>query len=209
MSTYDDKTNYMGTGINLTDVPPLTPEGWEKLVLSETLGSLAEGASANSVSTARQALAAYRAEWDRKYNISLDKVVENADAMAAKGDMTGINARARLNAYRVDVESAQLRAQLDKPSRVHSAANDKTALQVRAVVRAGLKKIQQAITAGIHYPAMHLFSLYRQYGYKPGDFPNAERIGEQTITLPLFPGMEEKDVDLVCSAIISLLNGNS
>jgi hypothetical protein len=148
MSTYDDKTNYMGTGINLTDVPPLTPEGWEKLVLSETLGSLAEGASANSVSTARQALAAYRAEWDRKYNISLDKVVENADAMAAKGDMTGINARARLNAYRVDVESAQLRAQLDKPSRVHSAANDKTALQVRAVVRAGLKKIQQAITAG-------------------------------------------------------------
>jgi len=45
---------------------------------------------------------------------------------------------------------------------------------------------------------MHLFSLYRQYGYQPGDFPNAERIGEQTLTLPLFPGMEEKDVDQVC-----------
>ncbi|WP_340121525.1 DegT/DnrJ/EryC1/StrS aminotransferase family protein [Methylobacter svalbardensis] len=67
---------------------------------------------------------------------------------------------------------------------------------------------QQAIAAGIHYPAMHLFSLYRQYGYKPGDFPNAERIGEQTLTLPLFPGMEGKDVDRVCSAVISLLNGS-
>lgn len=67
---------------------------------------------------------------------------------------------------------------------------------------------QQSITAGIHYPAMHLFSLYRQYGYKPGDFPNAERIGEQTLTLPLFPGMEENDVDRVCSAVISLLNGS-
>jgi hypothetical protein len=67
---------------------------------------------------------------------------------------------------------------------------------------------QQSVAAGIHYPAMHLFSLYRQYGYKPGDFPNAERIGEQTLTLPLFPGMEEKDVDQVCAAILSLLNGS-
>jgi dTDP-4-amino-4,6-dideoxygalactose transaminase len=70
-----------------------------------------------------------------------------------------------------------------------------------------LKK--QDITAGIHYPAMHLFSLYRQFGYHPGDFPNAERIGEQTLTLPLFPGMENNDVDRVCSAIIALLKGNN
>jgi len=65
---------------------------------------------------------------------------------------------------------------------------------------------QQSIAAGIHYPAIHLFSFYRQYGYRPGDFPNAERIGEQTLTLPLFPGMEEKDIDQVCSAVVSLLN---
>ncbi|MGZ5049994.1 MAG: DegT/DnrJ/EryC1/StrS family aminotransferase [Methylobacter sp.] len=65
---------------------------------------------------------------------------------------------------------------------------------------------QQGIAAGMHYPAIHLFSLYRGYGYKPGDFPNAERIGEQTITLPLFPGMTDKDVDHVCSVIASLLN---
>jgi dTDP-4-amino-4,6-dideoxygalactose transaminase len=67
---------------------------------------------------------------------------------------------------------------------------------------------QQDITAGIHYPAMHLFSLYRQFGYQPGDFPNAERIGEQTLTLPLFPGMENQDVDRVCAAISALLKGN-
>ena len=68
---------------------------------------------------------------------------------------------------------------------------------------------QQGITAGIHYPAIHLFSFYRQYGYKLGDFPNAERIGNQTLTLPLFPGMEEKDVDRVCSAVLSLLDSKS
>ncbi len=66
---------------------------------------------------------------------------------------------------------------------------------------------QQEILVGMHYPAIHLFNCYRQYGYKPGDFPNAERIGEQTVTLPLFPGMEERDVDRVCAAIHQILAG--
>jgi len=60
---------------------------------------------------------------------------------------------------------------------------------------------QQGIMVGIHYPAMHLFSLYQNYGYQVGDFPNAEQIGEQTVTLPLFPAMTLADVDRVCLAI--------
>ncbi len=65
---------------------------------------------------------------------------------------------------------------------------------------------QQGITLGIHYPAMHLFPLYRRLGYGPGDFPVAERIGSQTLTLPLFPGMEIEDVDRVCAQFESLLH---
>ncbi|WP_177420258.1 DegT/DnrJ/EryC1/StrS family aminotransferase [endosymbiont of Lamellibrachia barhami] len=61
------------------------------------------------------------------------------------------------------------------------------------------------VGTGIHYPAMHLFSLYRHYGYGPGDFPVAERIGEQTLTLPLFPAMADEDVDQVCDALNKLL----
>ena len=61
------------------------------------------------------------------------------------------------------------------------------------------------VTLGIHYPAMHLFRLYRGYGYGPGDFPVAERIGEQTLTLPLFPGMNPEDVDRVCDLFRSLV----
>jgi len=63
------------------------------------------------------------------------------------------------------------------------------------------------VGSGVHYPAMHLFSLYRQYGYGPGDFPLAERIGEQTLTLPLFPGMQDDDVQQVCEAMSQLLSG--
>jgi hypothetical protein len=58
---------------------------------------------------------------------------------------------------------------------------------------------------GVHYPALHLFSLYRAMGFKPGDFPQAERIGTATITLPLFPAMQDADVDRVCAALAKTL----
>jgi len=61
------------------------------------------------------------------------------------------------------------------------------------------------IMLGMHYPAIHLFGLYRQYGYQRGDFPVAERIGEQTFTLPLFPAMSVDDVDRVASVFSRLL----
>lgn len=68
------------------------------------------------------------------------------------------------------------------------------------------KRLQeQDIGTGIHYPAMHLFPLYQRYGYRQGDFPNAERIGEQTLTLPLFPAMEINDVDRVCDALNNII----
>jgi len=66
---------------------------------------------------------------------------------------------------------------------------------------------QRGISLGTHYPAIHLFPLYRRLGYGPGDFPAAERIGSQTLTLPLFPGMEPEDVDRVCGQFEDLLHG--
>ena len=63
----------------------------------------------------------------------------------------------------------------------------------------------QDISLGMHYPAMHLFGLYRQLGYKRGDFPVAEQIGDQTFTLPLFPAMTIDDVDRVAAVFSKLL----
>ncbi|MDM0073431.1 DegT/DnrJ/EryC1/StrS family aminotransferase [Variovorax sp. J2P1-59] len=57
------------------------------------------------------------------------------------------------------------------------------------------------IGVGVHYPAMHLFSMFRAMGYARGDFPVAEDIGARTVTLPLFPAMTDADVDRVCDAV--------
>jgi len=65
---------------------------------------------------------------------------------------------------------------------------------------------QQNIMLGIHYPAIHLFGLYQRFGYGPGDFPVAERIGQQTLTLPLFPAMTNDDVDRVCGQFRNMLD---
>jgi dTDP-4-amino-4,6-dideoxygalactose transaminase len=67
---------------------------------------------------------------------------------------------------------------------------------------------QRGIGVGVHYPAMHLFKLYRKLGYNPGDFPQAERIGSATVTLPLFPGMAEADVERVCTAVAEIIRDN-
>ena len=70
-----------------------------------------------------------------------------------------------------------------------------------------LKAMQdQGIGVGVHYPAMHLFKLYRAMGYGPGMFPHAEAVGASLVTLPLFPAMTEADVERVCEATRKALN---
>jgi len=59
---------------------------------------------------------------------------------------------------------------------------------------------EAGIGVGVHYPAIHLFSLYRSLGWHEGQYPHAERIGRSIATLPLFPAMQDSDVDRVCEA---------
>lgn len=63
----------------------------------------------------------------------------------------------------------------------------------------------EGIGIGVHYPAMHLFTLYRKLGFKEGQFPLAERVGRSIVTLPLFPAMQDGDVERVCEAMRAVL----
>ncbi|MBL8541563.1 MAG: DegT/DnrJ/EryC1/StrS aminotransferase family protein, partial [Betaproteobacteria bacterium] len=64
---------------------------------------------------------------------------------------------------------------------------------------------ERGIGVGVHYPAIHLFRLYRDLGWRPGQFPHAERVGRSIVTLPLFPAMTEADVERVCAAARDVL----
>jgi len=64
------------------------------------------------------------------------------------------------------------------------------------------------IGTGVHYPAIHLFALYRKLGWKDGDFPHAEKPVGIFLTLPLFPTMTRADAVRVVEALAAILKAN-
>ena len=80
------------------------------------------------------------------------------------------------------------------------------ALPARMERAAFMRAMREAgIGTGVHYPAMHLFKLYRRLGWHEGQFPHAERLGRSLVTLPLFPAMRDQDVDRVCETARKIL----
>lgn len=66
----------------------------------------------------------------------------------------------------------------------------------------------KGIETSIHYTPIHLEPYYRKtFGYKEGDFPNAEWIGASTITLPTYGKLTRAQQDFVIESLNFLLNG--
>jgi len=62
------------------------------------------------------------------------------------------------------------------------------------------------IGTGIHFIALHLQPFYQHnFGYKKGDFPNAEYISERTLSIPLSAKLTNKDVTDVIEAVKTIL----
>ena len=61
------------------------------------------------------------------------------------------------------------------------------------------------IGLGVSYEAMHLSSLFRRKGHHEGEFPNAERIAAETVTLPLHPAITTADIERVCAEMADIL----
>ena len=77
-------------------------------------------------------------------------------------------------------------------------------LQVdRAQVMTELKEL--GIGTGLHYPAINGFSLYKKLGYQVSATPIAERIGKSILTLPLFPGLTQMNVEYISKSLVAIL----
>ena len=74
---------------------------------------------------------------------------------------------------------------------------------VRTPERAALQKrlAEQGVETLIHYPtACHLQPAFAHLGYRRGDFPVAEAMADEVLSLPLWPGMPLSDVDAAAAA---------
>jgi dTDP-4-amino-4,6-dideoxygalactose transaminase len=75
---------------------------------------------------------------------------------------------------------------------------------VRLTERAELQRRLNAgcIGTGIHYPIpLHLQKALKYLGYSAGEFPVAERVSREILSLPMFPGLSQENVKRVVEAV--------
>jgi len=75
----------------------------------------------------------------------------------------------------------------------------------RAAFASALAK--RGIATSRHFQALHLLTYYsKRFGWKRGCFPHAERVSDQTVSLPLFPTLTFDEVDTVVDQIRAVLS---
>jgi dTDP-4-amino-4,6-dideoxygalactose transaminase len=70
----------------------------------------------------------------------------------------------------------------------------------RDQIRASLA--EAGIQTSIHYPAVHRFSIYKEYY---SELPVTDYLVDNLITLPMYSNLTEEQVHYICSTIKSLL----
>lgn len=76
---------------------------------------------------------------------------------------------------------------------------------IRTPQRDALQKYldENGVKTVIHYPIPpHLQEAYRSSGYNPGSFPIAEELAQTSLSLPLYPGLKDEEVDYVSDLIL-------
>jgi dTDP-4-amino-4,6-dideoxygalactose transaminase len=61
---------------------------------------------------------------------------------------------------------------------------------------------EAGVQTGVHYPIpVHLQPAYRDLGYVRGDFPVAERAGEEVLSLPIYPELTRDQIAMVATVL--------
>ncbi|NES06256.1 MAG: DegT/DnrJ/EryC1/StrS aminotransferase family protein [Okeania sp. SIO2F4] len=62
------------------------------------------------------------------------------------------------------------------------------------------------VSVGIHYPIpCHLQPAYQNLGYKQGDFPNSEILSQQILSLPMYPVINEEQINHVVETMFQII----
>ncbi|MGY6530377.1 MAG: DegT/DnrJ/EryC1/StrS family aminotransferase [Cyanobacterium sp.] len=81
-----------------------------------------------------------------------------------------------------------------------SPKGDRTETLNRTIIQDKLNNM--GIQTGIHYPIpCHLQPAYRYLGYQKGDFPHAESLCDNILSLPMYPGIKDEQLEIVSDKI--------
>jgi dTDP-4-amino-4,6-dideoxygalactose transaminase len=75
---------------------------------------------------------------------------------------------------------------------------------IRTARRNELQKFLESkgISTGLHYPIpLHLQNVFSSLGYRKGDFPVAEQVADEILSLPMYPELTQEQIHYVCDSI--------
>lgn len=78
--------------------------------------------------------------------------------------------------------------------------------RVKKSHRQAFEELREAgVGVNLHYIPVHLQPFYRNLGFKPGDFPEAEKYYRGAITLPIFSRMTQDELNFVIAQVRKVL----
>ncbi len=134
----------------------------------------------------------------RGFNYRMDGIQGAVLGVKLKHLERWTDARRRLAAnYGRLLGGTGIRTPAERPGARHVYHVYAVRLRQRDAWRARL--LQRGIQTGVHYPIpVHLQPAYRDLGYAAGDFPVAEAVAGEVLSLPIFPEMTDAQQEEVC-----------
>jgi len=116
--------------------------------------------------------------------------------------------RSHARAYGMALSDCGFQLPLENPANRH-------VFHVYPVLTPSRKELIEALTAsgiqtGIHYPfPVHLLPAYSDLNYREGEFPVAERIAREELSLPMFPELTKAQIEAVTDCVNSSVNASA
>lgn len=73
-----------------------------------------------------------------------------------------------------------------------------------------IEKLQQSgIGTSVHYKPLHQLTYYKErYGLQASDYPEAETLWQQNISLPIYNQLSNQQVDRICAVLVSIVSSD-
>jgi dTDP-4-amino-4,6-dideoxygalactose transaminase len=65
---------------------------------------------------------------------------------------------------------------------------------------------QRGVHTSVHFIPVYRFSYYNNYGYLAKDFPESEWVFHRVVSLPIYPGMTDEEINYVIEAVLDIIS---
>ena len=98
---------------------------------------------------------------------------------------------------KLKTKNQELKTPIVKDDRTSAWAQYSVRVKDRDDLQGRLKEV--GIPTAVHYPMpLHLQECFEYLGYKQGDFPVAENVSDEIMSLPMNPYVTDNEIEYIC-----------